>query len=341
MTLVFVLALVLVLAYVPHVLYGQWVYEDAAWRPLLSASMSTWWRPRGGTRLLWWVQGQLTREPWLVHGVSLAMHVVVAWLTVLLMRRLGLSRSAQAVAAVIVTLHPLSVETVAYAAQQSELVAAIGVLTACVLATYRWWRPSVAVGIVAALWLGVLGKESALVGLGLVPLIMALRPWRPAWAQLWIPALVATCALLAGLLYYGGWSPVVNIGEAPGATVLWGEWVRLQSTAAVRLLWLLVVPVGPFTVDYDYHRVSMTMQIGSVVLLLLLAGSALRGWMESRSYVTAGILWLLIILVPRFIVHTPRSVMNEHQVYLWLPGFALVVGAIMDNCPPSRAKQEA
>ena len=323
----------LVIVYGPHVWWAEWVYEDLAWIQAASTEVPDWWSTRRGlTRLAWWTQWHLSPTPVLFHAVSVGVHVVASMLVWQLARRVGVERGAASVALVVMALHPMTRETVAYAAQQGELVAAIGVLGACLLAAGRWWRPHVWMGIAGCIALGLAGKETAIVALALVPLIIWVRQveGRPLWAARWLPAVLAAEVLVGGIRLVGGWVTVVNAGEAGGVRVGALEWLLVQSAAVVRSLWLLVVPIGPFTVDYDYDAVGRAWQWASLATLIGLAGGA---WALRHRwpFEMACLVAMLIVIVPRLIVQTPRSYFNDHQAYLLVPSVALIAAGVYDR----------
>ena len=122
-----VVALVVVACYVPHILWASWVYEDGARfrEPLM-------WGPRVVSRAVWWLQGG---SPQIVHFVNMLLHCMVAALSGLLAYRLHISAAGARLVTGSVLVSTLSVEAVAYAAQQGELLAAVFVLGACLCAT--------------------------------------------------------------------------------------------------------------------------------------------------------------------------------------------------------------
>lgn len=324
--------LVLFVCYLPHVLYGQWVYEDVA--VMHGAHGGRFMRPRGLSYALLALETRSAGSAMLAHAVSVGLHVVAVGLVVLLAARLGISQAGQGVVLLVASLHPLTVETVAYAAQQGELLGAICVLGACVLATGRWWRVPVWLGLAGCLVGAALAKETAAIAiLGLVPLTVVLcatRAGRPVWAAWWCPAIIAAALVCGGILAYGGLSAIVNSGEAPSARSEASDWLLVQSAAVARTLGVLVLPSGPFTVDYDYDLVPMSLRVLSVVVL---AGVGVAAWGLRRRWTLGAyaLAWMLIVSAPRLVVQTPRSYFNDHQAYLLVPAFALLVGAAHDR----------
>ena len=108
---------------------NQLVYEDA--RQVHHApSAATLWPPHAGRWLIAWTWS--TGSPRRVHAGNLALHVVDGALVGRLAWQLGLGE-AWWIAAAIVWAHPLASEAVLYGAGgRGELLAALGILIACV-----------------------------------------------------------------------------------------------------------------------------------------------------------------------------------------------------------------
>lgn len=318
---------VVVLAYLPHVVVGAWVYEDAGvvWRATSALDIR---QARWPLNLISQAQWSLAPAPAVFHAVSLALHILTALFVGLFAHRLGLGAAGARLAFVAMLVPALSVEAVAYAAQQGEILGAACVILACVLALGRWWPASI-VALGSGLWV----QESAVAGLLLVPWTLAIFPKKSAQ---WLLVPCAT-AIGFGLWRYGGLSALVNIGEDVGVTVTWLDWWLVQSTAAARALGLLLIPIGPFTVDYDYDSVPMTVRwlAAGAWLCLPIAAVCLSRWRHRRSQVIAlGLGGLFLSVLPRLIVQTPRSYLNEGQAYLMLPWFAMVMAALMRKTTP-------
>lgn len=321
--------------YLPHVLWGEWVYEDVAWLQGIQLVPAGWWmQPRGLFRALWVAEWQVSPTPQLFHAVSVGLHVAMAALTGIFVKRMGVSDAGALLAVMVVLSAAVGVEAVAYAAQQNELLAAVAVLVACIVAAGRWWRAPAWISIGLSLWIGILGKEAAVVGLLLVPLVIAAqarryRDVRPRWAVAWMPAGVAAAAGFAGVLWLGGVRAVVNIGESLDARVTALDWLLVQSAAAVRTLGQLIIPLG-LTVDYDYDRVPQILRWLSVGALVWIGW---RAWLVHRTWppVSLGLAMLLAVILPRLIIQTPRSYFNLHQAYLFLPCWGLIAGAVYDH----------
>jgi hypothetical protein len=304
--LVAVLALLIGWVYAPS-LRGGFVYEDykAVDACAVHAGESQPWlarlglRERGLTRASWCWQQSAQAMRW----TNLGLHLVVVGLVWRLAWALTGESVASMLAAAFFGLNAVAVESVAYLSSRGELIAAIGVLGACLAARHRQW-----VAVAPLLLLGWLGKETAVVGLLLVPLV----------ARSWTGLAVGAAVLVAGILTKTAlwWT----YADMPGRL----DWALVQGTALARLLVLSIVPVGQ-TVDYDYATVPAAMQ--GFACAMLLAGLVWAAMQRSRVLLM-GAVWVLCAAAPRLLVPTPRSVFSEHQFYVPLVGVALMLASV-------------
>lgn len=301
--------------YVRHLISADLVAEDWPWMRALHDAPPTWSSYRPLTAWSLYIHTQAWPCLWVTHATNLALHGVGCVILWRFLRGLGISRDGAWAAVTLWSVHPLTVETVAYLSSRGELWTGLAILAAGWLAT---GPTAVWAGIPLVLGLGILGKEFAVLGVGLVALV-----W---WTQgrRW-PAYVA------GLLTLGVLSIAIanaHIGEGGGASVTWVDWLLLQSTAAHRLLTMTVIPSG-MTIDYDYDAVAFGWRLVAVGVLV---GLAVLAWTirQHAPLVSLGLGWMLLVTVPRLIVRTPRSFLNEHQFYAALIGWAVILGATWD-----------
>lgn len=308
------LGLVVVALYGAHVQSGAFVYEDR--RLVDPLDRPTQWagvmRGRGLTYESW----TLIRTPQAAHALNGALHLVVVALTGLLLWQItGSGWWAQGGAA-IVALHPITVEAVAYAAGRADLIAAIGVLgalTAC-LAGGAWL---LVVPFAAAV--AYAGKETAIVGLALLPLVLWAR--RDVRTELVAWILCGSAAILSAI-WWPRFVPMLAAGESVGLTVEPWPWLLAQAEAIWRLVVLSVAPLWLSVAP------SVTGDgLPGLAALVLLAGLLEGAWRtrETHPRLAFGLLWCAIVAAPRLLVRTPGSVLNEHQWYLALPGVACVL----------------
>lgn len=311
--------------------YGQlwsaqtWVMEDRAsiW---MARHMPSVFAPRGLSAATWF----WTQTPMMAHGFSVMCLVLVAGLAATLTWRLSQSAVASMVVGFGLLAHPFFVETVAYASSRTELLAALWVLAACVVATLAPDMGRVglmALCLVCAVW----SKESALVGGALVALIGVWQRRSRGW--LWLAG-PAVCGI-AALWHYGGVSGLVN-REVFARDIGAVDWALMQMTATVRLLGVFVLGVG-MTPDYDYDRVPLLLRGLSAGIVLLLMMIAWRQ-RDRRTLIVFGLTWSLIALSPRWVIQTPRSYLNEHQAFLPAIGWLMALGGTVEACARAIAR---
>jgi hypothetical protein len=113
--------------------------------------------------------------------------------------------------------------------------------------------------------------------------------------------------------------------EAPEELSSW-TYLLTQCRVIPKYLALVVVPSG-FTVDHDVpmERGLSAASAAGMLLLLALAGAGL--YAATRwPLVGFGILWMFVALSVESSIFPIRDVMNEHRMYLAMPGLALVAG---------------
>ena len=305
-------AALLVLAYQSLWQPAMWVYND---RSLVHPAITSF----NVNRILATATWAMTNTPEQARLVNLLLHACNVILVGLITRRIMMEWAAIAVA-LAWALHPLNVETIAYGAGRSEILAATGVLIAVLaaVANGRFWCLWAAFGLV----LGLAAKESAVVTLGLVPLarLISDHKWRLT---------VGSCAVvaIAAVIWFGGPVAIANM-EIYSNQVSGIEWALVQSTALARLVWLAIVPFGQ-TIDYDYDIVPVAVRVLCVAALLICTTLV---WIRHRTPLTVfGLAWLFIAVAPRLIVQTPRSYLNEHQFYVPLIGLAVAGGGLINR----------
>lgn len=318
------------------------VYEDATW----NLHARPFFGPRGLMSGLWWLQLRLGHSALAFHEVSIALFLGVVFALAWLLRRLDHSPDTILIACGLVLLHPLTTEPLAYSAGRSDLIAALGVLSACALAASPvWYRPMRLLGIIAALALGFGGKETAIVGLPLVGLtIWRLNVWRRAPAML--RDAVAVCVAIAFgwfVLHEAVSVPFSMLGESPGVASSAWHWITVQAVATCAHVGQLILPIGISPVpDYDHLGAGAGLSVGAVCLWIVAtcaicaADAAYAAYADApppptSRWLAYGPLWMLAVLAPRFYVRTPRSPLNDHQFLLVLIGAAVTLAAFIDD----------
>lgn len=309
--------------------HATFVYEDA--KSQMTATTMTL-GPRILTRWTW----AMWPEAPTAQIVNLVLHAVTTVLLFWLMRRLDVHPFAQVAVPLLWWLHPLATEAVAYATGRADILALIGILIMCLCAASpTWYRPLNVGGMACGLLVGLAGKESALVGVVLVPLCLP----RPLTNRRVAVILACVVGLLGvGIVWaYGGLQNLWRLGavfNGQVVTVSPVKWALVQMTATARLIVLSVYPWLGQTVDYDYPSVTVTMQVMSAVFLAGLAAVAVL-WRE-YWLISTGITWTLLASLPRWILQTPESYYNEHQFYAALPGMVMVLTGLLLFIPDLR-----
>ncbi len=321
--------------------YAGFVYEDLAWwrssAPVLAL------RPRMLMSWSWWLQGIHTQAPIWFHLVNLGLHLVNGVLLWWLLRRLGASAMAAWLATGLFLLHRSIVEPAMYLSARPELIAGGGVLIACMLMAGRWWCWSAVLGVIGALVYGLGGKETALVGFGLLPLVtvasgswrQAPRAWRWAVGVAWA---IACSSVAVWTVQHRIWTIGLD-GDIRSVNLnLWSWWMR-QSAAIQRAVSLAIWPFSnQQTIDFDYDRLShaecywaagLLVAFGLMILML--------GWRHRLAL--CGLAWFVLTLIPRLLIPTPRGYLNDHQMYLPLVGLAMIAASCWDAITTTDAER--
>ena len=309
--------------YAPALSYG-WVYEDnndltgftraatateyvnrLAHRPTRALTEGTFFVNRavfGADNPMGYHAGSVA-----VHLVNVALLLWLAWCWVPPLPAL-LVAAAFAV-------HPLNVEAVAYVSARAELVAASGVLLALLAAS----RGSFA-GALCGVLLACLGKETAVMAWGLVPLwTWATRTAFPV--QRWF--LTGAGLGLAALLFTNPGS--TTIGFDVFSVGLHLDTIGRSSSAVWRLVSLVFVPVG-LTIDHDWHGVSFWLQMAAAVGLLVAMAASTLAVRAGRSWLTLATLATGLWFLPRFVVPVSEG-LHEHHMVIPLAVWLLCAGA--------------
>jgi tetratricopeptide (TPR) repeat protein len=300
-----------------HSLTGVWrafahPYWPEAWgwgqyRPLAIASFTVQWWLGGGA-------------PWVFHLVCIAWHATAC---VLVWRLLSawLAPAGAAFGALWFALHPVHVEAVASVVGQTELMAAVFVLAAC-LAHRRGQR-------IAALWfaLALLSKESGIVFLGLAVAIDLMDGKRRFALYVRYGVVAALYAACLVILFES--QPLSKIAPTWAGATLGERWLTML-TVVPQYVQLLVAPT---TLHMDYGprvielatAVTLPVVVGAALLVLtVLVAVAAR---KRAPAITLALAWVAIAIAPVANVLFPSGVvMAERTLYLPSVGAALIAG---------------
>jgi len=262
------------------------------------------------------------------HAVGLAWHLASTLLLFHLLRRMTGKVGPSAFVAAVFALHPLHVESVAWAAERKDVLSTFFWIAAT-LAYVRWTeRPCAArYAVLLALYaLGLLSKPM-LVTLPFTLLLL------DAWPLGRLSALWPRVREKLPLFLLAAASSVVTflVQRAEGAMIL-GERTSLGSRIANALvsyaayLWKSILPVD-LAVHYPYpvggHPAWKV--AGAALLLLVLTAIAIRQ-ARARPWLAVGWFWYLGTLVPVIgIVQVGEQSMADRYTYVPMIGLSVAV----------------
>jgi tetratricopeptide (TPR) repeat protein len=303
-------------------------FHGANWFPL------TW--------LSWLLDAQLYGlSPRGFHATSLALHIANALLALLAFTRLTGSLGVGAFTAGVFALHPLHVESVAWAAARKDVVSGFFWMLA-LLGYERWARrgasPLRGAAVAGALVLGLLAKP-VLVALPFVLLLLDVWPlrrleapdgggWDPARVR---RALLEKLPLLAIVALFGA---VVLVAQRAGGALRsldrFPLGVRIENAVVAYATYLrrAFLP-NDLAVFYPHPGDSIGALTLAVSALILVGVSALTLWQRRRRpQLIVGWLWWLLTLAPAIgIVQVGQAALADRYTYLAQSGLVLALAA--------------
>jgi tetratricopeptide (TPR) repeat protein len=336
-------------------LNGPFVFDDTLLPyhiPNFSNDLRAW---VSGVRPLlmfsYWVNYQLSPEPFSFHVFNVLFHVLNAFLVFFIVRKLlepPLRNLLAGFAAAVFLLHPVQTESVAYVAGRSESLSVLFFFAAFAVFLYRRspaasWK--VAAAVLALSGAAVLTKEHTLV----LPALLLLTDyyWNPGFSlagirRNWRIYIPMAAGALAGLAF------VVRIlarATSAGFAVkdlTWYQYFFTECRAFFVYLRLLVFPAGQ-NVDYDFPISRGILDHGAIfglAAILLLAGAALyfRRRYPLASY---GFLVYMLLMAPTSSFVPIKDPIAERRLYLPMIGMLLVAVALLQRVRLDRRKLAA
>lgn len=285
------------------------VYEDPFWTEACPAVIGRSLRavPRSLALGSWCWQVARQQGALAFHLVNLGLHLVASTLLAVLIGRLIGSERVGLVVGALFAAHPLTIESAIYLGGRGELIAGIGVLLVCLSVLERWWFVAI-----LGLAIGLGGKETAIVACLVAPLILVVDG-RLSTSRVPMLIVQAMCLILGVIVF-------THVADASTWDHL--RWTLVQTTAAVSLSALAVVPIG-LTPAHDFLHVPMMLQVGCLGVFAMFAGTAWE--LRDRSpFAACGFGWVFLTVLPRLFVVTVPSPLNEHQFYVPLMGGAFL-----------------
>ena len=307
-------------------------FEDGNWFPLTwlshMADVSLWGLDAGGH-----------------HLMSAGLHSLTAAALFLALSALGIPSLASIAAAVLFAVHPLRVESVAWAAERKDVLS--GLLTICTIGAYARWARHPARGRfvwVGALFAAALMSKAMPMTLPFVLLLLdywPLRRWpAKSWAQLVREkALLFVMAVAAGvtaIAAQSGAGSTATLAAVPPAARL--------GNALVSYVAYLGDMVWPAGLAVFYPRTPISILAAASAALLLAAISFLIWRQRSRRpYLIVGWLWYLGMLLPVIgLLQIGSQARADRYTYLPMIGLCVAAACLVDSIArPSRSRQIA
>ncbi len=303
-------------------------FQCANWFPL------TW--------LSWMLDAELFGlAPRAFHATSLALHVANVLLALLAFSRLTGSLGVAAFAAGVFALHPLHVESVAWAAARKDVLSGCFWMLA-LIAYERWARRGASLwrgaAIALCFGLGLLAKP-ILVTLPCVLLLLDVWPLRRLQApggRGWDARLVRRALLeKTGLFAIAGlFGTLVLVAQRAGGAMTTLEryplGVRVANAVVAYAIYLrrALLPTD-LAVFYPHPGASLTTLSVAGAAALLIGVSALVTWQRwRRPQLAVGWLWWGVTLAPAIgIVQVGQAALADRYTYLAQSGLVLALAA--------------
>lgn len=251
--------------------------------------------------------------PWLFHATVIAWHLAATLLVFALgVRLLGTTHRFEAsLAALLFAVHPLHVESVAWIAGRSDVVATVFVLLAVLLggqirSTWTAWVAG------AMVLLGCWAKEVALAALLLIPardLLLEKRLFPLRYVPL----------ALAVLLYFT--TRYIGIGSVSGGLESQVDSAQIVRDVVAAVGWYGAKLLLPMNLNAYVPQVPAgpLYPLLGVLLIVACAGVGAWTWRKGWPVVAFAILWLVVTTAPSLWVIVRRSasaVLAERYAYL-------------------------
>jgi len=306
------------------------------------------WHP-----LTWVVQLLTTQvfglQPAGFHLASLLFHAAAAALLFLYLARATGRAAPSALAAGLFALHPLRVESVAWASELKDPLTGFFVMLT-LLAHLRFAaRPSVRryLPVAAFCACALMAKPTAVV----LPVLLLLADWWPlgrftgSWGAPGRRRLLTEKLPLVALSSFAA-TLTFHAQDLVGAvrSVEHPAWVRVGN-AAVSLVAYLGKMLWPTRLSFFYphpgRAISPVAVVAATILLALLTALVVRT-RRSHPYLAAGWLWYLVSVAPvAGVVQAGFQAMADRYTYLPLIGIAVAIaygladGAVLPAVPPA------
>jgi protein O-mannosyl-transferase len=284
------------------------------------------------------------------HFVSLILHILNTLLLFGMLRYMTGRIWASAFVAALFALHPLHVESVAWAAERKDVLSTMFWFAALWAYAFYAARPGILryAAVTGLFALGLMAKPM-LVSLPVVLLLLDYWPlerfgfegWkiRTRSGSVWrllvekVPLLLMAAAVAA--ISIVGQQKVEAMATVEGA----GIWMRLTNATVSygRYIWMMFCPRN-LAALYPYPDEPPYAQAAAVLVLLVAVTAAVFVYSRQRRYLLAGWLWYVITLVPVIgIVQVGPQAYADRYTYVPLVGLFVIVTWLAGEAVARRA----
>lgn len=268
---------------------------------------------------------------WLFHVTVIGWHALATALVFAFgLRLLGTTHRIEAsLAALMFAVHPLHVESVAWIAGRSDVVATVFVLLAVYLSS-QVQRSSTAWGAGAALLLGCWAKEVALAAVLLIPARDICIDKR-LYESRYLPI------VLAAAVYFV--TRYIGIGSVGGGLPSDADTAQLMRDIVAATGWYGAKLLMPVDLNAYVPRVPGGPAYTFAGITLLAVGGAVSvwAWLRNQRVVTFAVMWWAVTIAPSLAVIVRRSasaVLAERYAYLPSVGAVWLLGWLLTRARP-------
>lgn len=266
------------------------------------------------------------------HLASLFFHVVASVLALRLATALGLSRWAAAAAALLFAVHPIHVESVAWASGLKDPMYTaflFGSLLAYARARVQsrpWLIPLSLLLLVAALLAKSTALSAPLLLLAMERWVGPPTPWRLVAQRLW--SFLAVSALFLVQFVLIGRANAVVVGPHGGT---WASHAVLTAWAQVKYLQQALLP-SSFRLIYCFEPPTglADPRLLAAVLLLAVVGAVLWWW-RRQPLLRFGAAWYFACLLPVSNLVPFPAVMADRYLYAAVFGVCVVLALLLER----------
>jgi len=277
------------------------------------------------------------------HLVNAGLHALAAAALFLVLGALGIPSFASVLAVALFAVHPLRVESVAWAAERKDVLSSL--LAICTIGAYVRWVRHPSRGRFA--WLVVV-FAAALMAKAMpmtLPFVLLLIDYWPLqrWpAESWRQLVREKAVLFAMAIAAGVIAIAAQSGAGATATLTAVSPAARLSNAAVSYVAYLGDIIWPADLAVFYPRTPVSI-LAAAVAVVLLAGISLLAWRQrsARPYLIVGWLWYLGMLLPVIgLLQIGSQARADRYTYLPMIGLCLAVACLVESIArQSRTRQ--